>query len=257
MPQTYAVPQEAYHHVHASFWGTKYSALLLGWLQSLRWPKQSDDQSSGISWFELAVNFMVTTQTNIPVSVKQRDGTKRYVSTDDDPAFDISTFTMVDVTNSFQGSWKHLRFLLQRHLFPEDQTVKARSLHQLGAGCFRMGLPRRPQLVQQQATMEIVRKYLNVNCHGGTVVFHSIPEIPQMAPVFSAVFSAPLDDTPELRMKRYNRRRHDIRLKVDVHLWSFSFMEVSHQTDRSVLGEAGGGPGPQTRGVALNQVKGF
>ena len=28
-------------------------------------------------------------------------------------------------------------------------------------------------------------------------------------------------------------------------------MEVSHQTDRSVLGEAGGGPGPQTRGVAL------
>lgn len=66
--------------------------------------------------------------------------------------------------------------------------------------------------------MEIVQKYLNVNCHGGTVVFHAIPEIPQMAPAFSAVFSAPLDDTPELRMKRYNRRRHDIRLKVDVHL---------------------------------------
>ena len=84
--------------------------------------------------------------------------------------------------------------------------------------------------------MEIVQKYLNVNCHGGTVVFHAIPEIPQMAPVFIAVFSAPLDDTPELRMKRYNRRRHDIRLKVDVHLWSFSFME-----------------GPQTRGVALIQ----
>ena len=35
----------------------------------------------------------------------------------------------------------------------------------------------------------------------------------------------------------------------------FSFMEVSHQTDRSVLGEAGGGPGPQTRGVAKVQVE--
>ena len=177
--------------MYMQVFGGRSSALLLDWLQSLRWPKQSDDQSSGISWFELAVNFMVTTQTNIPVSVKQRDGTKRYVSTDDDPAFDISTFTMVDVTNSFQGSWKHLRFLLQRLLFPEDQTVKARSLHQLGAGCFRMGLPRRPQLVQQQATMEIIQKYLHVYCHGGTVVFHAIPEVPQMAPVFSAVFSAP------------------------------------------------------------------
>ncbi len=40
---------------------------------------------------------MLTTQSNIPISVKQPDGTKRYVSTDDDPAFDISNFSMVDI----------------------------------------------------------------------------------------------------------------------------------------------------------------
>ena len=43
-------------------------------------------------------------------------------------------------------------------------------------------------MFQQQETMEIVQKYLNVNSHdGGTVVFHSIPEIPQMAPLFPVV----------------------------------------------------------------------
>ena len=161
---------------------------------------------------------MITTQRHIPVSVKQRDGTRQYVATDDDPAFDISTFTMVDVTNSFQGSWKHLRFLLQRHIYPEDQTAKVRSLHQLGAGCFRMGMPRRPQLVRQQETMEIVQKYLNVNSHGGTVVFHAIPEIPAMAPVFTTTISPPAGDNPKLRMQRYHHRRRDIRQKVDVHL---------------------------------------
>ena len=48
--------------MYMQVFGGRSSALLLDWLQSLRWPKQSDDQSSGISWFELAVNFMVTTQ---------------------------------------------------------------------------------------------------------------------------------------------------------------------------------------------------
>ncbi len=50
----YEIPQEAYQHVHASFWGSKYAALLLTWLQSLRWPKQVEKTSSGISWFELS-----------------------------------------------------------------------------------------------------------------------------------------------------------------------------------------------------------
>ena len=207
----YEIPQEAYQHVHASFWGSKYTALLMTWLQSLQWPKSVEKTSSGISWFELAVNFMLTTQSNIPISVKQPDGTKRYVSTDEDPAFDITNFSLVDITNSFQGSWKHVRYLLQQKLYPEDQSVKARSLHQLGAGCFRQGLPRRPQLLFQQETMEIVQTYLNVNRHGGTAVFHAIPEIPVMAPIFVTSVTSPLDDTPKLRLDRYYRRRRDIR----------------------------------------------
>ena len=74
----------------------------------LKWSKQYDKQSNGISWFEFAVNFVLTTQRNITVSVRQKHETKRYVSTIEDPAFDISTFTMVDVTNSFRAVGKHI-----------------------------------------------------------------------------------------------------------------------------------------------------
>ncbi len=74
-----------------------------------------------------------------------------------------------------------------------------------------MGLPRRPQFLFQQETMEIVQTYLNVNSHGGTAVFHAIPVIPLMAPTFVTSVTSPLDDTPKLRLDRYYRRRRDIR----------------------------------------------
>ena len=122
--QTYGIPQAAYQHAHASNWGSTYTALLLDWLQSLKWSKQYDKQSNGISWFEFAVNFVLTTQRNITVSVRQKHETKRYVSTIEDPAFDISTFTMVDVTNSFRAvgniyifSFSNLRRTIDTALF--------------------------------------------------------------------------------------------------------------------------------------------
>eukprot|EP00435_Cladocopium_sp_Y103_P039596 s1134_g10.t1 len=87
-PQTFTFTTEQFEHVHASKFGSHYSALVLEWLQSLEWPRQPERQTPpvGVTWLELACNFMYTTQHSLMINVAPAGQPTRYACTEDDAA---------------------------------------------------------------------------------------------------------------------------------------------------------------------------
>ena len=103
-PVMYTIPANLFELVHASRWGSLYSDLLLRWLQTLQWPRQPDRRKPavGITWLELACNFMVTTQHAIPINTAERGQQACYRWVEDDITFDNRTFSFTLATSSFR-----------------------------------------------------------------------------------------------------------------------------------------------------------
>lgn len=66
--QQFLVLPHLLEHLHCSRWSSSFSDLVIQWTQTLVWPPPNAGctTSPGISWFELAVNFMLTTPRSIP-----------------------------------------------------------------------------------------------------------------------------------------------------------------------------------------------
>ena len=60
------------------------------WVQTLKWPAQieTDKPPLGISWVELAINFLLLAQRTIPISVTE-DGSTRYKNNEEHVGFDV------------------------------------------------------------------------------------------------------------------------------------------------------------------------
>ena len=60
----FRIPLELHYIVHASRWGTSYTATLVEWISTLEWPLELDNARPpiGITWVELAVNFLLLSQ---------------------------------------------------------------------------------------------------------------------------------------------------------------------------------------------------
>lgn len=212
-PQIFRIPEEAFRHVDASNWGTTFSALLLDWLATLKWPTDEPNKATavGITWFELAINFQTVSQQSIPVSVKLENGVKEHRWQFEDQAIDLQQYAYSDLVFSLQGCIKHLQFLLQTTLLPPHKTQKVRSLHLLGGNAFRMGYLARPQMLYQTETMQCVQRYLNAAA-STTLTFHEHPDLPKLPPlIFPRIFPPPGDNRDQ-RALRYKNRRRDIRL---------------------------------------------
>ena len=214
VPQVFQPSEEAIHHIHASNWGTTFSGLALDWLATLQWPQTQPSKTVavGITWFELAVNFQVATQQSIPVNVQLANGTKEHRWQFEDPTLDTSQFAYSDLIFSLQGCVKHLQWLLQTNLLPQEKTQKVRSLYLLGGNAFRMGFASRPQMRKQKETMTVVQKYLNQH-NSGRLTFQQHPVIPKEDALLELRFFPLPEDTQAKRATRYNLRKKDIRLK--------------------------------------------
>lgn len=90
---------------------------------------------------------------------------------------------------------------------PASSLQHVASLYKLGGGIYKQGLTRRPELLQQPATIHCVHQYLREHLSGGKTRFTSIPTIPTMPPVFEPLVAAPEGDSKRAREARYHQRR--------------------------------------------------
>eukprot|EP00438_Fugacium_kawagutii_P005392 Skav210137 [mRNA] locus=scaffold1493:168850:173052:- [translate_table: standard] len=189
-----------------SRWGTPFTHLLLQWLGSLRFPSPALDHDCGVTWLELFFNFMLTTQTDVPLKVEGY-----YQPVASLLGWSREQFLINDAIVSFTGAIKHVEFLLQRDLLPKGRGVLISSLYKLGAGGHKMGLSQRPCMLLQDESMQWVWDYLHRSPDSKKTQFVELPTIPHREPIFSTVLLPPEGETLQMREERYvswRRSRH-------------------------------------------------
>ena len=208
----FAQPPEMVEISKISRWGQKFSMLVMQWLATLIWPTEAERTSPpvGITWIELIINFLLTTQHSIPVKQTDTGGGWRYVCRETHPQFDFSQFNFGQVCLSFSGCLRHLQHLAMQPLLPSLDTTHVRSIYILGGNVFKNGLRHRPKMALQEETMNLTQLYLVNNKHGGKTIFDAIPEVTVQDPIiFNDLESLPGDNHKEIdrRVRMWLKQR--------------------------------------------------
>eukprot|EP00435_Cladocopium_sp_Y103_P010442 s2088_g2.t1 len=162
-PVKFTFTAEQFEHIHASKFGSYYSALVLEWLQSLEWPRQPDRQKPpvGVTWLELACNFMYTTQHSLMVNVAPAGQPTKYSCTEDDITVDHTAHCFSMAINALRDCIAHLSFLLQTDLLPTMIPQKVTSIRKMGGNATKQGIPFRPVMRCQAETVDMLLAYFD------------------------------------------------------------------------------------------------
>lgn len=169
-----------------------------------------ESRQPGISWVELAVNFLIVTQHSIPVNVAGH-GPSDHRCSEDMPQLDLQAYSFSNVTNAFCNSVAHLQYLVDSPVYPPQTTQHVKSLSLLAAGVFKKGFPRRPQLELQADTIQTVLDYCLRYQDDGKTKFDIQPTIPARSAVVTTNIANPMADSLQDRMTRYHQFRSRLR----------------------------------------------
>ena len=231
-PHFFSIPEDLYYIAHASRWGTGYTSVAMDWLRTLSWPMQKDENKPpvGITWVELAFNFLITTQRSIPINIRE-NGATRYKNNEDDFGFDVRAHSFTRMENSFRDSLEHIRYLTQCDIMPTMDPCKVKSICILGSAHLKQGVAYRPTMLKQKETMDAVLSYLRPTETGKPPSFWNHPEIPKFEPLITQRIQEPANNTLAERSTRYNRRRKEIKLSRShwlSHLRTFLLSRLLH-----------------------------
>ena len=201
---TFTATPDDLQAVQSCLWGTQYSMQILKWLETLRWPSEHDPSSVGITWYELACNFLIVTQQGIVINEGGTGRTfqpRRLSPWSNDVLFSKQVFSFERAITSIQST-------VQRTILPMERTI-AKSIRYLGLQMGKSGLARRPMMLFQD---EMINPLLLHFSRG------EIPaEVPQL-PIKRATFQVMVqpDDLDHQQdwtrrvtiFNRFKKRRH-------------------------------------------------
>eukprot|EP00438_Fugacium_kawagutii_P034114 Skav223655 [mRNA] locus=scaffold4170:94647:95852:+ [translate_table: standard] len=200
------VPQESI--LQACQQGARLAHAMISWCLSLRWPTdlQADFRSTedwGISWFELWVNFYITTGCTFPIRISglgARSVYLDYFSPDAQlqPAARRAVFSQAFV---FQKALSQLSTMTGIRWFPSFKTAVCCSMKHLNYTGKAAGIPCRPSLLQPDVTMFHISKFLSSleGTHSLAAPFPNLQVQPSLnIPIYDEI---PVSE----RYKRYNR----------------------------------------------------
>eukprot|EP00438_Fugacium_kawagutii_P010691 Skav208777 [mRNA] locus=scaffold2301:198674:199789:+ [translate_table: standard] len=205
----YLPPIDEDEAILASHYGPQHSYAVLQWARSLIWPSEVPRDSqppTGITWQELAVNFMTLTGRSLPVNA----GTPRapwYVCQEELPVLDLSAFTFETAVNTFRHSIEHLEFLVGAPLFPQVSRQRVRAPQLLYCGPIKNGLPLRPQMEHQVETLQSMIEYGEAMMDEFDLDPFRWPKALEVSHFVSTEAPSPADDTAQARGARYHQRR--------------------------------------------------
>ena len=208
----FRIPLELHYIVHASRWGTSYTATLVEWISTLEWPLELDNARPpiGITWVELAVNFLLLSQRSIPINIRE-NGISNYKNNEDHEGFDVKAYSFTSMVNSFRDSLEHLQYLAQTPILPTMSPTKVKSICLLGCGHLKQGIPCRPRMLKQKETLDVLTNFPKPDETGQPQSFWNHPMIPGADPVISPSIATPADNTLAARNRRYHQRRREIK----------------------------------------------
>ena len=211
-PMLYPISNDHQIAAEASRWGVAYTSLIYTWLASLYWPQNEiTDDGVGITWYELAINFWLTTQQAPLINLAKGNQPPDIVNIVEHPAYDALHYTFAKMIFAFAGSVEHAAYVYGSAILPLRKRVKAKSLFQLGANVFRQGLPVRPVMQLQVETMDIIDRYIQQHTNGNNIQFHEYPDIPTRTPLFASRYADIDGDNFKRWQSRYTKRKKQLK----------------------------------------------
>eukprot|EP00438_Fugacium_kawagutii_P004663 Skav209252 [mRNA] locus=scaffold990:289023:292199:- [translate_table: standard] len=175
----YPYPDSAADILPLCVWGSQYSDLLLRWLAMLYWPRdatEGDPCSLGVTWYELALSFLYSTQFGIIINIgKQHADFKPHRVEVNDP--DVPWATQV---TAFEKAISSLQSWFEDTLLPLDRCL-SKGFRVLGGSHGKHGLTLRPHFPYQEQICDSIKDHLQVlradtGKTGG-------PEVPTLTPL--------------------------------------------------------------------------
>eukprot|EP00438_Fugacium_kawagutii_P014297 Skav226014 [mRNA] locus=scaffold1010:270782:272638:- [translate_table: standard] len=198
---------DQYDHLLDTYvWGSSYADALLQWLSMLQWPQEGhlDPHGNGITWYELALSFVMTCQCGIMVNGGGQHAAFRPIL-QPPGSREVPWNSQV---KSFEKAIQALQKLVDTQLHPEDRCM-ANSIRILGASHKKHGLASRPHFPHQHAVVAAIRTHMDTYRVAQT--FDHCPSIPETPPLIQMrTFAMDYEDERlgwDRRVQRQRRRR--------------------------------------------------
>eukprot|EP00438_Fugacium_kawagutii_P004320 Skav229428 [mRNA] locus=scaffold2297:359455:361740:- [translate_table: standard] len=187
-------------------WGSQYSNLLLSWFALLQWPDGDDacdPYGLGVTWSELALSFLISTQFGIIVN---RGGQHADFRPEIVPPNVPQVVWSIQVA-SFERAVRSLQAKIPVPMFPDNRTL-AKSYKVLGGDLCKHGLSTRPSFPHQSQVVTSLTDFIAQERVQDAIVH--VPTVPQLTPlVTSEPFALDAADERNGWNERINRaRRH-------------------------------------------------
>ena len=197
-------PENVVQQLDTCLWGTEYSMQILQWLQQVHFPEQTPANDPGISWYEMTVDFLISSQTGVVINGAgpgEPFKPRRLGTNNSDIQFGLQVY-------SFERAVTQVCRTLGVTVLPKRRRL-CTSVKMLGLRNSKAGLQTRPIMPCQSQTMQLL--YRHFAALGGDETKQGGPWIPEQSPIFQQQPTG--SDELDLqsawleRHRRYQRRK--------------------------------------------------
>ena len=183
------------------------------WLRELRWPATEEGPlgfSTGITWIELALSWVLFSRRYLPILRKDSLGIMRLIHPSSFSSAKDKGLTYLEAGTMMQKVVDNVVSMIPQSTVPDDtQRQKCSAIYRLGAGRFHQGISKRPSFPHQAEVVDILQKAVYCKQTDGlssTPVIHC----DQRADVISPGTWQHRIDRAKLIMKKVRVKRLDL-----------------------------------------------
>ena len=207
-PREIEEPDNLTQILNTCLWGTEYSLQVFRWLQLLQFPVDTATDDPGISWYEMAVSFMLTAQDGVVINGAgpgEPFRPRKLDKNDTDISFGLQVY-------SFERCVTQVCRTLKLTILPKRKKF-CTSVKMLGLRNAKAGLQHRPTIPHQSKTMRLL--YEHFAAIGGDEAHKGGPAIPDTATIIDKQPTG-LDENDRQtawkeRHRRYQQRKSTAR----------------------------------------------
>eukprot|EP00438_Fugacium_kawagutii_P034827 Skav236177 [mRNA] locus=scaffold3799:27262:28191:- [translate_table: standard] len=192
--------------------GTDFAASLVNWCGELQWPSDFQgplQQETGVTWVELALSFMLSQGTYLPIVRLDRHGHKRLLVPH---SFDSARewgFSALEAGGAMQRFFDNVASMTPETLVADNTRGKCYALYLQGARKRLQGWRRRPRFPAQAAVIDMLATQIRAGATEGRGDLLSwTPKLETLNNGLDVFFEGTLDDRQRCAFLRRSQVRN-------------------------------------------------
>ena len=141
-------------------WGHHLTLTLVDWMRQISWPVAKADDDPGITFFELAVSYIMFSGYFVPIKRVDTQGTEYLQAIETWSDVELHVISFSDLSNGFATWLAQTRKAHCPAIWPEYAHGTCRSLYRMGSSFQSRGIVVRPVLPNQQLVTDLLVAYV-------------------------------------------------------------------------------------------------